>query len=418
MTLPENRRILLVDDTPSIHDDFRKILTRRSGVPDLDSAEEALFGRALGRPHDAFELDSARSGEDAAALAGAAVRRGQPYALAFVDMRMPLGWDGVETIEQLWRIDPALQIVICTAYSDHPWEEVMARLDVRDRLLVVKKPFDPIEVSQLARTLTAKWQATREAAAHIERLGAAVDELKASEAALRESHRELEMLAHSLSHDLRAPLTAMNSFSHLLARELGPSAGGRVPHYLSRIRANAVAAEQLIDGLLLLDGVSRAGMRPEPVDISALAKQMLSELQVSDPQRQATLEVQDGLWVRADRNLLRIALRQLLGNAVKFSAPKARPRIEVGRSDSPGRGAEFFVRDHGLGFDMAHAGQLFVTPQRLHRDPAQDAPGMGLIVVARIIGRHGGRIRAEAVPGGGATFYFTLPLAGAPAAQK
>jgi two-component system, NtrC family, sensor kinase len=418
MTPHENRRILLVDDTPSIHEDFRKILTRQSAAPELDAAEEALFGRALGRSGNVFELDSARSGEEAAALAEAAVRRGRPYALAFVDMRMPPGWDGVETIERLWRIDPALQVVICTAYSDHPWEEVMARLDVRDRLLVVKKPFDLIEVSQLARTLTAKWQTTCEATAHIERLATAVEDLKASEAALRQSHRELEMLAHSMSHDLRAPLSAMNSFSHLLARELGDAAGGKVSHYISRIRANAAASEQLIDGLLQLDGVSRAEMRREPMDLGALALEILKELQAAQPHRQPTIEVQDGLWVRADRNLLRIAMRHLLGNALKFSAPQAQPHIAVGRQDGPGREAEFFVRDNGLGFDMAHAGQLFVTPQRLHRDPPQHAPGMGLIVVGRIVGRHGGRIRAEAVQDGGATFYFTLPSAGERAAQN
>lgn len=167
MTLASpNRRILLVDDTASIHGDFRKILSRKAAAPGLDAAEAALFGQPLQTAGDAFELDSAHDGRAGAALVQAAADAGRPYAVAFVDMRMP-GWDGVDTIEQIWRIDPQVQVVICTAYTDHPWDQVMTRLDVRDRLLVVKKPFDVVEVSQLARSLTAKWDATREAAQHI-----------------------------------------------------------------------------------------------------------------------------------------------------------------------------------------------------------------------------------------------------------
>lgn len=414
MTPPGNRRVLVVDDTPSIHEDFRKILARPSEAPEIDAAEEALFGRALGPSGNAFELDSAYSGEEAAEMAEAAVRCGRPYALAFVDMRMPSGWGGVETIEQLWRIDPALQVVICTAYSDHPWEEVMARLDVRDRLLVVKKPFDLIEVSQLARTLAAKWQATRQAASHIEHLAATVSDLEASQAALRQSHKQLQMLAHSMSHDLRAPLTAMKAFSDLLVRELGDAAGGKAAHYLSRIQANATMSEQLIDSLLALEGVSRAELRAEPLDLGAIAREVFEELQGAEPQRQAAFEVQDGLRLNADRNLLKIALRHLLSNAWKFSSQRKPPRIEVGRRDGAQGEAVFFVRDNGTGFDMAHAGQLFVTPQRLHRDASQAGSGVGLVIVSRIVGRHGGRIWAEATPDGGATFHFTLAPPGQP----
>jgi two-component system, NtrC family, sensor kinase len=408
MTPGQNRRVLVVDDTPSIHEDFRKILARPGDAPEIDAAEEALFGRALAPADNAFELDSAYSGEEAVALADAAVRRGHSYALAFVDMRMPSGWNGVETIEQLWRIDPSLQVVICTAYSDHPWEEVMARLDVRDRLLVVKKPFDLIEVSQLARTLAAKWQATRQAESHIERLAATVSDLEASEAALRQSHKQLQMLAHSMSHDLRAPLTAMKAFSDLLVRELADVTAGKAAHYLSRIQANATIAEQLIDSLLALEGVSRAELRAEPVDLGAIARDLFKELQSTDPLRRVAFDVQDRLRVSADRNLLKIALRHLLANAWKFSSQREPSRIEVGRQDRDGE-TVFFVRDNGPGFDMAHTGQLFVTPQRLHRDASQAGSGVGLVIVSRIVARHGGRIWAEATPDGGATFYFTLP---------
>ncbi|ABE46702.1 response regulator [Polaromonas sp. JS666] len=190
MTPQQNRHILLVDDMPSIHEDFRKILAAKPGARDLDDAEAALFGQAASPSGEGFELDSAYQGLEGVARVEAAVQAGRPYAMAFVDMRMPPGLDGVETIARLWRIDPQVQIVICTAYSDYPWEEVLARLDAQDRLLIIKKPFDMIEVSQLARTLTAKWELTRQATLQMGGLENAVKEraraLRASESQLRQ----------------------------------------------------------------------------------------------------------------------------------------------------------------------------------------------------------------------------------------
>ncbi|MFC5523262.1 ATP-binding protein [Polaromonas jejuensis] len=190
MNTLQNRHILLVDDMPSMHEDFRKILTARPAARDLDDVEAALFGQAAPLSGDGFELDSAYQGHEGVAKVEASVRAGRPYAMAFVDMRMPPGWDGVETIERLWRIDPQVQIVICTAYSDYPWEEVLARLDVQDRLLVVKKPFDVIEVSQLAKTLTTKWELARQATLQMSSLEDAVEKrtkaLRASESLLHQ----------------------------------------------------------------------------------------------------------------------------------------------------------------------------------------------------------------------------------------
>ena len=270
MTECANRRVLLIDDTRAIHEDFRKILAPARASEGFAATEAALFGPAAQPAALHFELDSAYDGQAGVAMAQDALQVGRPYALAFIDMRMEPGWDGVETIEQLWRVDPRVQVVICTAYSDHPWEQVMSRLDVRDCLLVLKKPFDVIEVRQLARTLTAKWDATRQAQLQLEALSGAMKEVQASEAALRDSHEELETLVHSLSHDLRAPLTAMSSFSQLLGQELGATVHGQALHYLSRIRANAGVAERLIENLLLLEGVSRAELSCQPVELGAL----------------------------------------------------------------------------------------------------------------------------------------------------
>jgi PAS domain S-box-containing protein len=173
----ENRRVLVVDDTPTIHEDFRKILQVAVATADaaLQDDEAFLFGTAAATPAAvAFDLDSAFQGTQAIEKIRAARQAQRPYALAFVDMRMPPGLDGVQTIEGLWKDDPDLQVVLCTAYSDYSWMEVLNRLDVRDRLLILKKPFDPIEVFQLANALTTKWGLSRQAALKLDELEEAV----------------------------------------------------------------------------------------------------------------------------------------------------------------------------------------------------------------------------------------------------
>jgi CheY-like chemotaxis protein len=158
-----NRRVLTVDDNPTIHEDFRKILAKAAAADDkYDDLESAIFEPAAQTEgHEGFELESAYQGEEALAKVQEAMQQGRPYAVAFVDMRMPPGWDGVETIARLWETDPSLQIVICTAYSDYSWEEIIRQLGNRNNLAVLKKPFDNIEVIQLCETLAQKWSLTR-----------------------------------------------------------------------------------------------------------------------------------------------------------------------------------------------------------------------------------------------------------------
>ncbi|SFL99296.1 EAL domain-containing protein [Pseudomonas sp. NFACC46-3] len=180
MSLPldkTNRRILIVDDTPTIHEDFRKILSPEADTQDsLSSAEEALFGSPVAVSGTSFVLDSAFQGMEALNKVETALAQGQPFAMAFIDMRMPPGWDGLETIERLWRADPKLQVALCTAYSDYSWEDIADRLELGDRLLILKKPFDAIEIRQMASTLTVKWQMTEDAALKMDMLERAVEE--------------------------------------------------------------------------------------------------------------------------------------------------------------------------------------------------------------------------------------------------
>lgn len=184
-----NRRILVVDDNVSIHHDFLKILQPSRGSEAMKQARASLFGEPdLVQTCDRFVVDYADQGATALGLVEAAGRGGNPYAVAFVDMRMPPGWDGLETIERLWRVDAALQVVICTAYSDQPWDEIRARIGRTDKLLILQKPFNSVEVLQLATALCRKWDLARNVAGQVTKLSHLVDERTAE---LRQANRQL-----------------------------------------------------------------------------------------------------------------------------------------------------------------------------------------------------------------------------------
>src|SRR5256714_12970173 len=173
-----NRRVLVIDDNRGIHSSFREILrSAASGKTTLDETEARLFGEAAsGRRTLGFTMESAYQGAEGVELLRAALDKGQPYAMAFVDMRMPPGMDGLETIIKLWELDSDLQVVICTAHSDYGWHDLQARLGSSDRLLILKKPFDIIEVRQMAEALCSKWELLWRSRHHLEEIEARVTE--------------------------------------------------------------------------------------------------------------------------------------------------------------------------------------------------------------------------------------------------
>ena len=186
----DNRRILVIDDNVSTHEDFRKILAPPVDSDSLSQARAALFGEAPTLPTQVrYDLDFASQGREGFGLVQNAQQVGNPYALAFVDMRMPPGWDGLETIEHLWYADPEIQIVICSAYSDHPWEDVSRRIGETDKLLILIKPFNSIEVVQLANSLTKKWNLARSVKRQIESLAFSVTQRTAE---LRDANERLQ----------------------------------------------------------------------------------------------------------------------------------------------------------------------------------------------------------------------------------
>jgi light-regulated signal transduction histidine kinase (bacteriophytochrome) len=221
------------------------------------------------------------------------------------------------------------------------------------------------------------------------------------------ANKELESFCYSVSHDLRAPLRAIDGFSQALAEELPDRLGGQARHYFDRIRAATQRMAQLIEDLLNLSKVSRGALELREVNLSALAGEVVRDLRVHDPDRQVDVSIWDGINVNGDARLLRAVLENLLGNAWKFTSKAEAPRIEVGTMRD-GDKSVYFVRDNGAGFDMAFADKLFGAFQRLHGMEEFPGTGIGLATVQRIVHRHGGRIWADAAPGRGAVFYFTL----------
>jgi signal transduction histidine kinase len=234
------------------------------------------------------------------------------------------------------------------------------------------------------------------------------EQLASSQAELQALREEFEQFAYAVSHDLRAPLRAIDNFAGLLERRLGEGLDPTARDHLDRIRGASTRLGGLIDALLQLSRAGRQELQPQAVDLSLLAEWAVAELQETEPERAAAVFVQPGLVAHGDESLLRQLLQQLLHNAWKFSTGSERTELEVA-GETAGERLQLRVRDHGSGFDMRYGDKLFVPFQRLHGPEQGGGHGIGLAVAARIVARHGGTIRAEAEPGAGATFYVDLP---------
>ena len=239
------------------------------------------------------------------------------------------------------------------------------------------------------------------------RLIAMNETLRQAKGAAEAANQELEAFSYSVAHDLRAPLRGVDGFSQALLEDYADKLDDEGRQYLNYLRESAQRMGRLIDDLLALSRVTRAELVREPVDLTGLAESVAAQLQRTEPDRRVEMAIEAGIAVEGDARLLRIALENLLGNAWKFTAKRAEPRIEVGATFEDGN-RTYFVRDNGAGFDMAYASKLFGVFQRLHSTAEFEGTGIGLATVQRIISRHGGRIWATGEVDRGATFCFTL----------
>jgi CheY-like chemotaxis protein len=244
-TASSTYRVLIVDDNEGIHHDFRSLLQPRRGTDELDELAAEIFGEPAAPVEPEIELpsyrcDSAFQGLSALETVKDAVANGEQYALAFVDIRMPPGWDGVETILHLWQVDPNIQMVLCSAYSDYSWEEIVQRLGVSDKLLMLRKPFDPSSVKQLTLATTSRWHRERLAR---EQLCALEQRLERCHAQLRELEAGIAVSRQALEVEAAAP-AERSSVGGAAAIDV-PAAFDELTRTLDRLAAHGPGPEQL-----------------------------------------------------------------------------------------------------------------------------------------------------------------------------
>lgn len=471
---PEARRILVIDDLPAIHGDFRKILARRDQkAAALAAAEAALFGCATDpvTASVSCEVDSAEQGQAGLERVRRAVAEGRPYSVAFVDVRMPPGWDGVETTQHLWQADPHLQVVICTAHSDYSWEDMVARLGQTDQLLILKKPFDTMEVRQLAAALMAKWTLGQLARQRVDRLEQRVrertkelqrqkDHLEDALVRLQEVHAQLlqadkmasiGQLAAGVAHEINNPIGFISSNLNSLGRyvtDLTRVLKADEQLLLATLRGDPAAKDraaeteklrQDVDVAYLLSDIE--ALVAECVEGTQRVRQIVADLRdfshIDSPdladedinhlldktinvcwnelkyKTQVVREYGELPPTRCYGGKLGQVFLNLLVNAAQ--AIQERGTITV-RSGHDGGRVWVEIVDTGYGIPPENLKRIF-DPFFTTKDVGKGT-GMGLHLAYKIVEAHEGRILASSTIGHGSTFRVEVPVAGPRAAKE
>ncbi|HEY3225517.1 MAG TPA: response regulator, partial [Planctomycetota bacterium] len=386
----------------------KKILAVDDSQTYLQSVAAALRG-------EGYDVVLAGSGEEALDLLSV-----QSVECVLLDLIMP-GLGGRETCQRIKAV-PGLRdlpVIILTAVEDRDAmieglaagaDDYIAKssdfevLRARVRAQIRRRQFEDENRDFREHALRMEMEAAEARAARklAETRAALVGELE-------QKNLELEAFSYSVSHDLRAPLRSIDGFSKALLEDYAERLDDQGRDHLGRVRNAAQRMGELIDDLLQLSRVGGSEMRRERADLSALAHAVAAELQERDPHRRVRFVIHEGLLAEADPRLTRVVLENLLGNAWKFTGKADDPTIEFGALKDD-RDTAYFVRDNGTGFDMQYAGKLFAPFQRLHSAAEFPGSGIGLAIVQRVVGRHGGRVWAEGSVGKGATFFWTLPV--------
>jgi two-component system sensor histidine kinase/response regulator len=453
-----NHRILVIDDNQYIHSDFRKILLKSSGLPnDLDEDEAILFeGVTTKFQWPIFEIDSAYQGQEGLDLIEKSLRENRPYALAFVDVRMPPGWDGVETTCKIWEKYPDLQVIICTAYSDYSWEELLRKLEYSDRMVILKKPFDNIEVLQLAMAMTEKWRLYQQAklylddlekmvlertlalkAANIdliaanslliagtEKVTAALNERRLIERALYHKNIQLQTASETksrflanMSHELRTPLNGIIGFAEFLVDGKPGTVNAKQKEYLDDILNSGKHLLQLINDLLDLAKVE-AGKMELNLERFSLRKAIEEACSIATPiAEKKTIRIDVNVSpkigdVTLDKQKFKQILYNLLSNAIKFSDEAG--LVEVFAATQGQQRFRLLVKDSGIGIKPEDIQRLFAEFTQLESDESHrhEGTGLGLALTRKIVELQGGKIEVESEIGKGSSFIVVLPLVG------
>ena len=456
MTYSTPTKVLVVDDNHAIHDDFAKILTRPPASARLDDLERLALGGAsvsTSAEMPAYAIESAFQGAEALARVQTAASVNKPYALAFVDMRMPPGWDGLQTIEKLWSVDPGLQVVICSAYSDYDWDEVLGRLNRPDKLLVIKKPFEAVEVLQCANALAGKWRSEQELRKYLASLEETIQARTASLEAINEQLREqmrlrqaVEMelglaqklesvgrLAAGIAHEINTPIqyitdsvnflqSAFDELLTVVASNEGEQKGSNQSDEIKFLREEVPRAiERTIEGTERVATIVRAMKEFSHPDASEkmvadVNRALQNTLMIARNEYKyvATVDFQCGDLPEVMCNVgeLSQVFLNLIVNAAHALADAGRDtdsgRITIKTGVVEGW-AEFTFEDNGCGIPQEIIDKIydpFFTTKEVGR-----GTGQGLAIARSIVvDKHAGRISVQSTPGKGTCFTLRLPL--------